>query len=432
MTDLRHRVERLEHAATSSVQSGATANDLANFPGMRNLVAGSGASLTPSAGTLTVSATGGGGSVPTGTGFTHITAGVQDAAAKTVDLASSDVTGDLPYANLVQATAASRILVRGSAGGAGDWQEGTLGTNLSFAGTVLNASGGQVDTIVAGDGIDVDSTDPVNPVVEAKISADANNAVSFGSDSGLYVPDNGFYLDGKFGVSDYDDFVRGSSGATPQYGGYTITANVGSGSTVNNNYYDSGCAGHQGVIQAVTGTATFGLARLFGAGLNNGITGGMLHLGDGQLEVIWWFRVDALSSGTLRYQIWAGLANRGDGTSPADAIYLIYSDNLNSGVVTLRSIVSSVTQTDAVGTTALAANTWYRARIVINAAMNQADLYLKPYGSAEVHECTYTGSMPATSVGLGLLGSIFKVSGTGSATCCWDRWQYNYRFTNER
>ncbi len=61
MTDLRHRVERLEHAATSSVQSGATANDLANFPGMRNLVAGSGASLTPSAGTLTVAATGGGG-----------------------------------------------------------------------------------------------------------------------------------------------------------------------------------------------------------------------------------------------------------------------------------------------------------------------------------------------------------------------------------
>lgn len=63
MTDLRHRVERLEHAATSSVQSGATANDLANFPGMRNLVAGSGASLTPSAGTLTVAATGGGGTV---------------------------------------------------------------------------------------------------------------------------------------------------------------------------------------------------------------------------------------------------------------------------------------------------------------------------------------------------------------------------------
>ncbi len=84
---------------------------------------------------------GGGGSVPTGTGFTHITSGVQDAAAKAVDLATADVTGDLPYANLVPATAASRILVRGSAGGAGDWQEGTLGTGLSLSGTVLNAAG---------------------------------------------------------------------------------------------------------------------------------------------------------------------------------------------------------------------------------------------------------------------------------------------------
>lgn len=116
-------------------------------------------------------AAGGGGSTPTGTGFTHITAGVQDAAAKLVNLTAttdvaanqgttttvlhgnaagqpsfasvnlaSDVSGDLPYANLVQATAASRLLVRGSAGGAGDWQEGTLGTGLSFTGTVLNAT----------------------------------------------------------------------------------------------------------------------------------------------------------------------------------------------------------------------------------------------------------------------------------------------------
>jgi hypothetical protein len=89
---------------------------------------------------------GGGGTVPTGTGFTHITAGVQDAAAKSVDLATADVTGDLPYANLVPATAASRILVRGSAGGAGDWQEGTLGTGLALTGTVLSATGGITET----------------------------------------------------------------------------------------------------------------------------------------------------------------------------------------------------------------------------------------------------------------------------------------------
>lgn len=70
----------------------------------------------------------------------YITIAGQVITRNLIDL-TTDVSGDLPFANFVPATAASKLAGRGSAAGAGDYEEITLGTGLTMTGTTLSSTG---------------------------------------------------------------------------------------------------------------------------------------------------------------------------------------------------------------------------------------------------------------------------------------------------
>ena len=82
--------------------------------------------------------------VVTGSSTDTLTNKTIDGTGNTITNVSltTGVTGDLPYANLVPATAISKLVGRGAAAGAGDMEEITLGTGLTMVGTTLSSSGG--------------------------------------------------------------------------------------------------------------------------------------------------------------------------------------------------------------------------------------------------------------------------------------------------
>lgn len=86
---------------------------------------------------------------------------------------AADVPDDaITYAKMQNISAASRLLGRGSAGGSGDPQELTLGSNLVLSGTTLNASGGGSGSTLV---------DPLGHIMQHQVSRINGVRTTFGA-----------------------------------------------------------------------------------------------------------------------------------------------------------------------------------------------------------------------------------------------------------
>jgi hypothetical protein len=146
--DHEDRIDDLETAIGAGEVTGpvsSTDNEIARFNGTGGTaIQGSGITIADGAsGTLAGSNSG---DVTVAGTPNYLTLAAQVLTRALINLASH-VTGRLPFANFVAATAATRLVGRGSTSGAGDFEEIALGANLSLVGNTLSATGGSVGAL---------------------------------------------------------------------------------------------------------------------------------------------------------------------------------------------------------------------------------------------------------------------------------------------
>lgn len=254
----------------------------------------------------------------------------------------ADVSGDLPFSNLVQSSAASVIVGRGSASGAGDFQELTAGGALSITNQVISA------------------LDPTKRV---------------------YI---------------YDDFINGSSVSGAAAAGSFFRCNAsGTGSGCNSVITSSNAVADTntvGVWEVTTGTTTTGAGLLTSAGGGSGTAAGasVLITGGERLKVR--FFVPTASDGTNTFNTFIGFCNIIVSGSCADGLWISWDNNSNTHWI-VNSIKTTGGSNSVASNLVATANAWHTAEIVVNSDATSVAFYID---GAELSSSPLTTAIPTT------------------------------------
>lgn len=283
---------------------------------------------------------------------------------------TNGVTGDLPLSNVAQASGASVLLGRGSAGGAGDFQEITLGTNLSMSGTTLNASGGS--SFDPGTTFELYEEFASGELSQDRVGTNGLRYPVLSSGDGAYVASTATHP-GQFRLT---SSTSDNSGAfISAGGGGSSFHNIYDGSLLNTNDWQID------TVLLVGSNSTAITTSAIWVGWTPSVTGTPDSQGNG----IWIRRDTDLSDTAFIFQVCDGAGGTGCGAS---------GDNTNSTVVT-----STITPS---------AGTAYRFRIRYDptGVSSNPTLYFRVNNETEKTFCSsgcddVISNMPGSGVGLG-------------------------------